>query len=57
MDLVWFVADVWFQPALVAVLAANWLSISTATSEIPPTPNTHPRYGMLTCLEPMCESF
>jgi glutathione-regulated potassium-efflux system ancillary protein KefC len=34
MDHVWFVAAVWLLLALVAVLAANWLRISTALSEI-----------------------
>jgi hypothetical protein len=34
MDHVWFVAAVWLLLALVAVLAANWLGISTALSEI-----------------------
>jgi Kef-type K+ transport system membrane component KefB len=34
MDQVWFVAALWLLPALVAVLAANWLRISTALSEI-----------------------
>jgi glutathione-regulated potassium-efflux system ancillary protein KefC len=34
MDQVWFVAAVWLLLALVAVLAANWLRISTALSEI-----------------------
>jgi glutathione-regulated potassium-efflux system ancillary protein KefC len=34
MDRVWFVAAVWLLLALVAVLAANWLRISTALSEI-----------------------
>lgn len=34
MDQVWFVAAVWLLLALVAVLAANWLRVSTALSEI-----------------------
>src|SRR6202050_3471026 len=34
MDRVWFVAAIWLLLALVAVLAANWLRISTALSEI-----------------------
>jgi glutathione-regulated potassium-efflux system ancillary protein KefC len=34
MDQVWFVAAVWLLLALVAVLLANWLRISTALSEI-----------------------
>jgi len=34
MDRVWFVAALWLFLALVAVLAANWLKISTALSEI-----------------------
>src|ERR1017187_10740362 len=34
MDRVWFVAALWLLLALVAVLAANWLRISTALSEI-----------------------
>jgi Kef-type K+ transport system membrane component KefB len=34
MGHVWFVAAVWLALALVAVLAANWLRISTALSEI-----------------------
>ena len=34
MDRVWFVAALWLFLALVAVLAANWLRISTALSEI-----------------------
>lgn len=34
MDHVWFVAATWLLLALVAVLAANWLRISTALSEI-----------------------
>ena len=34
MDKVWFVAALWLFLALVAVLAANWLKISTALSEI-----------------------
>lgn len=34
MDRVWFVAAVWLLLALVAVLAASWLRISTALSEI-----------------------
>ena len=34
MDQVWFVAALWLLLALVAVLAANWLKVSTALSEI-----------------------
>jgi Kef-type K+ transport system membrane component KefB len=34
MGQVWFVADLWFLLALVAVLVANWLRVSTALSEI-----------------------
>ena len=34
MDRVWFVAALWLLMALVAVLIANWLKISTALSEI-----------------------
>ena len=34
MDQVWFVAALWLLLALVAVLIANWLRISTALSEI-----------------------
>jgi glutathione-regulated potassium-efflux system ancillary protein KefC len=34
MDQVWFVAALWLLLALVAVLVANWLKISTALSEI-----------------------
>jgi Kef-type K+ transport system membrane component KefB len=34
MDQVWFVAALWLLLALVAVLAANWLRVSTALSEI-----------------------
>jgi len=34
MEQVWFVAALWLFLALVAVLAANWLRISTALSEI-----------------------
>lgn len=34
MDHVWFVAALWLALALVAVLAAHWLRISTALSEI-----------------------
>src|SRR5580704_19701764 len=34
MGQVWFVAALWLLLALVAVLAANWLRISTALSEI-----------------------
>lgn len=34
MDQVWFVAALWLLLALVAVLVANWLRISTALSEI-----------------------
>src|SRR5208337_4129584 len=34
MDKVWFVAALWLFLALVAVLTANWLRISTALSEI-----------------------
>jgi glutathione-regulated potassium-efflux system ancillary protein KefC len=34
MEHVWFVAAVWLLLALVAVLAANWLRVSTALSEI-----------------------
>ena len=34
MDQMWFVAALWLALALVAVLAANWLRISTALSEI-----------------------
>jgi glutathione-regulated potassium-efflux system ancillary protein KefC len=34
MDHVWFVAALWLLLALVAVLVANWLKISTALSEI-----------------------
>src|SRR5271166_5437942 len=34
MDRVWFVAALWLLLALVAVLAANWLRVSTALSEI-----------------------
>src|ERR1039458_7464865 len=34
MERMWFVAALWLALALVAVLAANWLRISTALSEI-----------------------
>lgn len=34
MEQVWFVAARWLLLALVAVLIANWLKISTALSEI-----------------------
>jgi len=34
MDQVWFVAALWLFLALVAVLLANWLRVSTALSEI-----------------------
>ena len=34
MDQVWFVAALWLFLALVAVLVANWLGVSTALSEI-----------------------
>ena len=34
MDQVWFVAALWLLLALVAVLVANWLKISTVLSEI-----------------------
>ena len=34
MEQVWFIAALWLFLALVAVLAANWLRISTALSEI-----------------------
>jgi glutathione-regulated potassium-efflux system ancillary protein KefC len=34
MDRIWFVAALWLLLALVAVLVANWLRISTALSEI-----------------------
>jgi len=34
MDRMWFVAALWLLLALVAVLAANWLRVSTALSEI-----------------------
>src|SRR5580658_2788391 len=34
MDQMWFVAALWLFLALVAVLAANWLRVSTALSEI-----------------------
>ncbi|HUJ20551.1 MAG TPA: cation:proton antiporter [Bryobacteraceae bacterium] len=34
MDQVWFVAALWLLLALVAVLVANWLRVSTALSEI-----------------------
>ena len=34
MDQVWFVAALWLFLALVAVLVANWLRVSTALSEI-----------------------
>ena len=34
MQQVWFIAALWLFLALVAVLAANWLRISTALSEI-----------------------
>jgi Kef-type K+ transport system membrane component KefB len=34
MERVWFIAALWLFLALVAVLAANWLRISTALSEI-----------------------
>src|SRR6202162_2004805 len=34
MDQVWFVAALWLFLALVAVLVANWLKVSTALSEI-----------------------
>jgi len=34
MDQVWFVAALWLLLALVAVLLANWLRVSTALSEI-----------------------
>lgn len=34
MDQVWFVAALWLLLALIAVLVANWLKVSTALSEI-----------------------
>ena len=34
MDRVWFVAALWLFLALVAVVAAHWLKVSTALSEI-----------------------
>jgi glutathione-regulated potassium-efflux system ancillary protein KefC len=34
MDQVWFVASIWLLLAIMAVLAAHWLKISTALSEI-----------------------
>jgi glutathione-regulated potassium-efflux system ancillary protein KefC len=34
MDQVWFVAALWLLLALVAVIVANWLKVSTALSEI-----------------------
>jgi hypothetical protein len=34
MEQVWFVAALWLFLALVAVLVANWLRVSTALSEI-----------------------
>jgi len=34
MDQVWFVAALWLLLAMVAVLVANWLGVSTALSEI-----------------------
>ncbi len=34
MDQVWFIAALWLLLALAAVLAANWLHVSTALSEI-----------------------
>ena len=34
MDQMWFVAALWLLLALVAVLAAHWLRVSTALSEI-----------------------
>ena len=34
MQQVWFIAALWLFLALVAVLAANWLRVSTALSEI-----------------------
>ena len=34
MGQVWFVAALWLLLALLAVLAANWLRVSTALSEI-----------------------
>jgi Kef-type K+ transport system membrane component KefB len=34
MGWVWFVAALWLLLALVAVLVANWLRVSTALSEI-----------------------
>jgi len=34
MDQVWFVAALWLFLALIAVLVANWLKVSTALSEI-----------------------
>lgn len=34
MDQVWFVAALWLLLALIAVLVANWLRVSTALSEI-----------------------
>ncbi|HUJ20420.1 MAG TPA: hypothetical protein VLX58_02810, partial [Bryobacteraceae bacterium] len=34
MDQVWFVAALWLLLALVAVVVANWLRVSTALSEI-----------------------
>lgn len=33
MDPVWFVAALWLLLAVVAVLIANWLKVSTALSE------------------------
>ena len=34
MEQVWFTAALWLLLALVAVLVANWLKVSTALSEI-----------------------
>ena len=34
MDQVWFVAAIWLLLALIAVLVAHWLKVSTALSEI-----------------------
>src|SRR6266446_3102939 len=34
MEQVWFVAALWLLLALIAVLVANWLRVSTALSEI-----------------------
>jgi Kef-type K+ transport system membrane component KefB len=54
MDQVWFVAALWLLLALVAVLAATWLRVSTALSEIVSGTVAQMGFGALPFLTPWC---